>query len=150
MSENNEFNMQDLHNEANNEPVNNQNNQNEQSYNEQSNNANQYGYYNQANNNTPYYTPVEPQQKQNSGYAIASLVLGILSILCCGTCGIIMGILAIVFCYIDKNNNNGQTNSLARAGMICGIIALVCSVIYLILYFTVLAESMQELMNGMM
>ncbi len=140
MNENNEFEYQNKEN----------NNSNEQ---------NTYGYYNQNysnqndNNqptyNIPHYTPVEQPKKENSGYAIASLVLGILSILCCGSCGIIMGILAIAFYFVDKNNS-GQPNALARAGMICGIIAIVCSVIYLILYATVLAGVMQDLMNEMM
>ena len=137
MNENNEFGYQN----------NNDNNSNEQ---------NTSGYYNNQNENNqpiyniPHYTPVDQPKKENSGYAIASLVLGILSILCCGSCGIIMGILAIVFYYVDKNNNGGQPNSLARAGMICGIIAIVCSVIYLILYATVLAGVMQDMMNEIM
>ena len=78
----------------------------------------------------------EPAQKKpQNNYAIASLVLGIVSILCCCCCCfaetiglIIMGvsaILAIVFAFLSKKNNNGKMDGKAIAGLILGIVAIV-------------------------
>ena len=54
-------------------------------------------------------TSPRPQapQKQTNGFAIASMVLGIISVLCCciGYISIILGILAIVFFAIDRKTN---------------------------------------------
>ena len=78
----------------------------------------------------------EPAQKKpQNNYAIASLVLGIVSILCCCCCCfvetiglIIMGvsaILAIVFAFLSKKNANGKMDAKAIAGLILGIVAIV-------------------------
>ncbi len=105
MSENNDFNMNDLHT-------------NNQSY------------------SIPNYTQnTQPQQNGNSGFAIASLVLGIFGILCCaGCCGIIFSILAVVFYFVDKSKT-GVANPLAKAGLICGIIGIACTIIVFVLSF---------------
>jgi hypothetical protein len=76
-----------------------------------------------------------PQQK-TSGFAIASLVLGIASIVACmcyGVPSLICGILALVFhanAMRDINSGSAAPDSagMARAGRICGIIGLVLSV----------------------
>ncbi len=106
MKENNEFNYQDLNNSSNED-------------------KNEFSY-------TPSYTPEPPQQNQNSGLAIAAFVLGILSLLCCGSG--VFSILAIVFYFVDKKNNNGVPNSLARIGMICGIVSLALTIVAYIVY----------------
>lgn len=78
----------------------------------------------------------EPAQKKpQNNYAIASLVLGIVSLLCCCCCCfvetiglIIMGvsaILAIVFAFLSKKNANGKMDAKAIAGLILGIVAIV-------------------------
>lgn len=123
MNENNEFNMQDL-------------NTSNESASSDTNASNEQQSY------IPYYTPAEQQPKQNSGFAIASLVLGILSLLCCGS--FIMSVLAIVFYFVDKNNNNKQPNSLARIGMILGIISLVLTVIFYIAYIGIIVTGVLE------
>ena len=84
----------------------------------------------------------EPAQKKSqNNYAIASLVLGIVSILCCCCCCfaetiglIIMGVsavLAIVFAFLSKKNNNGKMDGKAIAGLILGIIAIVMLLLFL-------------------
>ena len=83
-----------------------------------------------------YFGGFEPAQKKpQNNYAIASLVLGIVSILCCCCCCfvetiglIIMGvsaILAIVFAFLSKKNANGKMDAKAIAGLILGIVAIV-------------------------
>ena len=78
-----------------------------------------------------YEAPQEQAKSENSGYAIASLICGIIGLLCCT---FIPAVLAIVFYFIDKNNT-GKPNQLAKTGMILGIISIALSVIFLIAYF---------------
>ena len=74
------------------------------------------------------------EKKNKNGYAIASLVLGIVSILsCCCCCSsglglIFMGvsaILAIVFAFVSKKNNDGKMDAKAIAGLVLGIVTVV-------------------------
>ena len=74
------------------------------------------------------------EKKNKNGYAIASLVLGIVSILsCCCCCSsglglIFMGvsaILAIVFAFVSKKNSDGKMDAKAIAGLVLGIITVV-------------------------
>ncbi|HRK30857.1 MAG TPA: GYF domain-containing protein [Tepidisphaeraceae bacterium] len=68
-----------------------------------------------------------PPTEQGGGLAVASLVLGIISIpgACLACLGLILGILAIIFGVMNKNPAHaGQ----AKAGLICGIIGVVLSV----------------------
>ena len=94
-----------------------------------------YGNNTQGNPN-PAPQP-EPESGKPSGYAIASLVLGICSIVfCCSNLiGIICGVLACVFA--KKENDLGHANSFTKAGMICGIIGIILGAISLIYWIVV-------------
>lgn len=80
-------------------------------------------------------TSPRPQapQKQTNGFAIASMVLGIISVLCCciGYISIILGILAIVFFAIDRKTN-GKSNGMAIAGLILGIFGILMGVLAIV------------------
>ncbi len=73
-----------------------------------------------------------PEKKKMIGFAIASLILGILSIICCcfglgwitAIPGIILGIVAVVKKYAGKG--------CAIAGIICSALAIVLSIVMLI------------------
>jgi hypothetical protein len=93
---------------------------------------------------TPVWASYTPDK--TSGYAIASLVLGIISIWACmayGVPGLVCGILAVVFARMAENQiDRGQASPasfrLIRPGRICGWIGiilsgLVCGVIFLFL-----------------
>jgi len=77
-----------------------------------------------------------------SGFAIASLVLGIVSIP--GSCfyavpGIVCGILAIIFSTFAKKQADAggfseNTRGLAKAGMICGIIGLSITGVFIVFF----------------
>ncbi|MBQ8565954.1 MAG: DUF4190 domain-containing protein [Clostridia bacterium] len=114
------------------------------------------------------YQQSEDQNKQNSeekpiwseksqapkenGYNIASLVLGILSIVCCCTYGvfsIIAGVLAIVFFVISKNK--GTSNGMALAGLICAIFGILLGILYfsmVIFMFDDIFSMMEDAMNS--
>ena len=100
------------------------------------NNGYNNNYYNGYNNNYNNY-------ENDSGYSVAALVLGILSIiLCCcyGIVGITLGILGLVFALKYKKSNNGKMNAPATIGLICSIIGLILSTIMLIYTIYVLVN----------
>ena len=91
-----------------------------------------FGYYDyQAE-----YVQAQPSasQSKSSGYATASLVLGILSVFgtCCCCCllplNLITGILAVVFAFVSKRGGNRLTAK-ARWGLILGLIGILLFVI---------------------
>ena len=104
------------------------------------------------------YNSFEPTQKKSqNGYAIASLVLGIVSILCCCCCCfadtiglILMGVaavLAIVFAFLSKKNTNGKMDGKAIAGLVLGIVAIVvllCFLAALVGVYTMIGQIPQE------
>jgi len=85
------------------------------------------------NQNPVYYQQPQPEPpKEKNGMSVASLVMGIVGLTCCG--GGIVSILAIVFAVISKNKNaDGQMDGMAKAGLIMGIVAVVMSIIVAIL-----------------
>ncbi|MBR2024840.1 MAG: DUF4190 domain-containing protein [Clostridia bacterium] len=97
--------------------------------------------------NIPHYQqPEQPVQPENSGLAIASLVLGILSLVCCGS--FLFSILAIVFYFVDKSNT-GVSNKLAKIGMILGIVSIAVSVLFIIVSFVISFSSYFEMLSSL-
>lgn len=104
---------------------------------------NQLGEMNQGYPNQPYnmnqgypngqWQPYQnaPQQKNKMGFNIASLVLGILSILCCWAYGGVLGVIGIILgivAFVRKESKCGT----AIAGIITsvlGIVILICQII---------------------
>lgn len=125
MNENNDYNYNEIKNNL-----------------DYTNNANEYSYNNSGETNN---------RKVDStihNYSVASLVLGIvslvLSIICCCTyfswiISIICGILGIIFGCLAKDQD-GNREGIAKAGIICSIIGITLSIIMVIL-FTILAIS---------
>lgn len=73
----------------------------------------------------------------NKGFAVASLVIGIVAITlgcCCSPIGMISGILAIVFAVLFNKANPTQVpgKGMAKAGLILGIIAIVLAIVLFI------------------
>ena len=89
----------------------------------------------------PYGGFEHTQKKPQNGYAIASLVLGILSVVTCCCCcvetlGLILtgvsAVLAIVFAFLSKKNTDGKMDAKAIAGLILGIVGIVMLLILLV------------------
>lgn len=108
------------------------------------NNVNGNGYDNvngtDYNNVNPqnYYQPQQPQGKDpGHGFAIASLVCGIVGVVmacCCTFLGIVLGVVGIVLAFLAKNKS--YTNSfekLAMAGLILSGVAVGFGIINAIL-----------------
>ena len=81
----------------------------------------------------PFGDVTSKEKGKKNGYAIASLVLGIVSILsCCCCCTSALGvllmgvcaILAIVFAFIAKKNSDGKMDSKAITGLVLGLVSL--------------------------
>lgn len=69
---------------------------------------------------------------------IASLVLGILGVFCCGS--FVMSVLAVVFGVMGRKKAEqglADNGSVATAGLVLGIVGIVVSVIAVIYWFTV-------------
>ncbi len=87
---------------------------------------------------TPYNDVVGQSTSGSNGLAIASLVCGILSIIggCCFACiGYVLSILAIILGCFGKGKADKTGKKLATAGLICGIVGFVLSVILSVLGF---------------
>lgn len=80
-----------------------------------------------------YYYGNEPATETPSGMAVAGLVLGILSMLCCCIWYVsaILGILALVFSIITVAKNK-PGKGMAIAGIVCGAIGLLISIVIVI------------------
>lgn len=94
---------------------------------------NQYSGQNQYDggnsyNADPYQYQQQPTRQEPDGFAIASLVLGIVSFF---LLPIIGGILAIVFG--NKSIRENGMNTMARVGKILGIVALVLYIVIIII-----------------
>lgn len=80
-------------------------------------------------------------EKKSSGFAIASLVLGIIAlILCCiWYISIPCAVLSIIFCIVSKKSG---PNGMATAGLILSIIALIIAILFVILIILGLTTAM--------
>lgn len=100
----------------------------DQTYNSNENSFNQDNYQ---------YT-VEPgpgQSNQGAGFSIAGMVLGIISLLCCGYIGAICAIVGLILSGLAlKNQAAGR--GMAIAGLVCSIVGLATAIIYLVIYST--------------
>ena len=80
----------------------------------------QYG-----SNPQPYADPYAmPEKKPSKGFAVAALVLGIASLVCCclSTFSLVCAVLAIVFAVVARRNI-GYFDGMSTAGLVCGIVA---------------------------
>ena len=87
----------------------------------------------QTNNQTTYTGTITNAEPFSKGLAIASLVLGICSLLfacCCTPLGIILGIIGVILGCIQKPDPaTGKKPGIAIAGIICSAVGIVGSII---------------------
>lgn len=72
-------------------------------------------------------------EMRSAGMSVASLIMGILGLVmsCCVYPPIIFGSLAIIFALLSRGGEM-HTNSYAKAGLILGIIAIICGILFFI------------------
>ena len=82
-----------------------------------------------------YYTntnasSVNAPEEISKGFAIASLVMGILSILtcCCWIISIIFAVLGIIFFFVQPKDSEGNRPTMATIGLILSIVGLVVAI----------------------
>lgn len=90
----------------------------------------------------------EKTKGQASGTAIASLILGIISVICMCSCiltvvGIFSGVPAIILGRLEMKNirqgrSSSQGRSIATAGLILGIIGTAISFLALLIYLSII------------
>ena len=80
----------------------------------------------------------ESEIPESTGTAIASMILGIVSIVfCCSSVlGLIAGIVAIILAQKEKSSGRGD-NGYVKAGLVCGIIGAIHSALVLIYYIII-------------
>ena len=107
---------------------------------QQGNFSDPYAYAPQGQYNSPYNAPV--QAPGPNGFHIASLILGILSILCCvcvafwGVPNLVLGVTGLILGIVgNKKNKHG----LGTAGIVCSIIGIGLAII--VFAFTALLKS---------
>ena len=76
-----------------------------------------------------YVAPVENYEENGRGFAIASLVLGIVSFFCCGA---ICSIIGIILGCVSRSKQK-EKNAMATAGIVLSIISLAFWAVYIIL-----------------
>lgn len=85
----------------------------------------------QMNNNGPVqYEPTQKLENDKDNYAVAILVLGILSICCCAPCGIV----SLVLRASSKDEISPEKQGMVTAGFVTSIIGIALWVIYFIIY----------------
>ena len=97
-------------------------------------NENEQGNQNQNEENDYLFKMVTNNGKPKTyGWSIASLVCGILSVVCCcmGYSAIIFGILAIALSFISRKNL-GYFDGMSIAGLVLGIIGFILGVVLII------------------
>ena len=104
-----------------------------------------YDPYRGSRQNSPYGMPQPPAPKKQNGFATASLVCGIFSLLnlCCFTfpMAIIMGVGAISFAVISRKGQ--KMSGPATAGTVLGAIAIVLGVlefVYAMYAYTIMKD----------
>lgn len=103
--------------------------------------------YNQPTYQQPtYQQPMYPQTAladPGRGYAIASLVLGIVSFLCLPA---VTGVMGIIFGFVARKK--GSKSPMAIAGIICGILGVVLWIAMLVLGFGLSSLSLDALQSS--
>lgn len=119
-------------------------NYNNQNYNNQNYNNSNYNNqdFNNSYNNNQNFNNYNNAPKKSNGYAIASLILGILSIpvSCCYGLGIVLAISGVILGVLSKRQNNGQIPGLGIAGIIISVLGVMTSIIMIIIYAMVITS----------
>lgn len=103
--------------------------------------------YNQ-NSSSVFYTNQNYEEipEEGKGFSVASIILSILSLLCCCVpgFGLMIGILGLIFGILGVKKQNNPLSGLAIAGIIVSIIGILVGIYYLIYFIIVLLATDME------
>lgn len=109
-------------------------------------NTSSENFNNYYSNSTSTSSTIGTTDDYSTGFATASLVMGILGMVCCCCClGLIFDILGIVFFCIQKKDDEGKKPTTATIGLVLSIIALVAYVGMVI--FSIVSGSSQAYLD---
>lgn len=97
--------------------------------------------YQQQPYNNGYNQYQQPANVPGKGFAVASMVLGIISFFCTP---IITGLLGIIFGGVAKSK--GYRGGMATAGIVCGIIGLALWLLMVVFMGEIYTEMLEEFM----
>lgn len=95
----------------------------------------------------PVVESVVVEEKKGSALGLISMILGILSVLCCagGCLGTFFAIAAIILAIVEKSKT-GKMSGMALAGLITGIAGIVVTIISTIVFLPILPDLIDEMM----
>ena len=107
----------------------------------------QNGYEN-YNEDYAYNTVMSNGKPKTRLWSVLSLVLGILSVVCCciGWTGIVYGALSIIFAVISRNRL-GYFDGMAIAGLVLAVFGMVFGITVLILPYVIPDEWLEDWMD---
>lgn len=110
-------------------------------------NGNDYNPFEEHDDDYLFRTVTGTGRRKTYSWSLASMVCGIISVICCtGYVGIILGILAVVFAGISRKNL-GYFESMAIAGLVLGIIGFVLGASILIAILTMDEAQLEDLIR---
>lgn len=112
---------------------------------QQPNQQQQYGQYQQYTAN-PQYQQYQPRQQEAKGMSIASMVLGIISLVlfCIWYLSIPLAIVGLVLGILGRKKGG---KGMATAGIICSIIALVLTVVFVGIFIAAFSQFTWDMMT---
>ena len=87
-------------------------------------------------------TEKESKEGLGEGLGISGFTLGVLSIVFAGWMGILVAVIGGIFCLSQKKK---KETKMAKVGLILNIIGLIVSILFIVLYATVLAPLIGQL-----
>ncbi len=94
----------------------------------------------------PYGPPVPPQPQESPAFAVAGMVCGIISLVCCctGYLALIVGIGGLVLSIVSLVQKK-PGKEMAIVGIVCSSIAIVMLIFLIVLASTIPVEDLQEM-----
>lgn len=109
-------------------------------------NGNGYNQNPFENGDDYLFRTVNPNGRRKTyGWSVASLVCGIISVVCCciGYGAVVLGILAVVFSILSRKNL-GYFDGMAIAGLVLGIVGFILGVAILLSTYFIDEEFLEE------
>lgn len=90
----------------------------------------------------------QPPQQGSQGFAIAGMVLGIISLVCCcsGYIALVLGVIGMVLSIVSLVQKR-PGKGMAIAGIVCSAIAIVLIVVLLAIGNSITPEELQEMLK---